>query len=95
MGILDRLFGGHPDGQPAPEPAPEPDACLGCGAMDAAHPMVAVVWDQETRRFAALPVCDACHRDPAHRRTLIKGTFFGRGEAAVAVRKAGGSHIHG
>lgn len=73
------------------------EICYGCGAKAEAHPFVVVVnaSDVETdekseRGFAHVPVCAACHRDPSHRTTPIKGHFFPR-EMADRARDAAGS----
>jgi hypothetical protein len=40
-------------------------------------------------KFVASPVCGGCHADPAHRRTVLKGTFFEPSQAHAAVALAG------
>lgn len=75
------------------------EQCAGCGIYAAHHPMTAVVASEDasvtplTRsadgKFVAVPVCTACHEDPAHRALPIKGTFFTRAESANAVALAG------
>jgi hypothetical protein len=44
-------------------------------------------------RFMSVPVCEACWRNPAHRKTPIKGHFFQRSEESTAVRLAGSGAI--
>lgn len=55
-----------------------------------------VVWNEvdagagdDTKKFVASPVCDACHTDPPHRQRTLKGSFFEAGQAAAAVGFAG------
>lgn len=74
------------------------ESCFGCGIRANEHPIVAVMKfdESETTRVAsdpgklwmALPVCPACHVDPAHRTVTIKGTFFTRPDMTVALRLA-------
>lgn len=77
-----------------------PAACVGCGILSTAHPIVAVMQPADvpdgvavsapnTRGFVAAPCCDACHRDPAHRVHPIKGHFFAASDAQAAVFHAG------
>lgn len=73
--------------------APVETACLGCGAEHPKHPMVAVVKAPAGRSFIGRPVCEACWQDPAHRTTPIKGHFFPRADAPVAIARAGSSTI--
>jgi len=83
-----------------------PVSCAGCGAEAAAHPIVCIMREQDVpagavpmtassrRGFVGLPVCGACHRDPARRRRTLKGHFFDRQHAGRAV-SAAGSHTLG
>jgi hypothetical protein len=52
-----------------------------------------VVVSDQGAGYAARPVCRPCWRDPAHRTTLIKGHFFPRAQASVAVRAAGSATV--
>lgn len=63
-----------------------PETCIGCGA-EGSHPMVGV-GKSEDGDWAAWPVCAACHRDPAHRKRLLKMHFFDRAAARLAVLAA-------
>lgn len=67
------------------------ETCVGCGVEAGQHPIIAVVRDEPA--WASKPVCDRCWRDPAHRATPIKGHFFNRGDAAVALRFAGSANV--
>lgn len=74
------------------------ESCYGCGIRAEQHPMVAVMKHDEEeatkvesdpgKLWMAVPVCSACHTDPAHRTAAIKGTFFARADATVALRLA-------
>lgn len=77
--------------------------CVGCGAESPLHPIVIVaglgdlegdVVDQNAR-FSSHEVCEACWRDPAHRQQKLKGHFFDRSAAGVALAAAGSSTIRG
>jgi hypothetical protein len=57
--------------------------------------MVAIVRNLETEKWGAHPVCVVCHRDPAHRKNHIKGHFFERRAAELALSKAGSADIGG
>jgi hypothetical protein len=67
------------------------EACVGCGAEAEKHPIAAVVRDEP--QWKSVPVCDPCWRDPAHRKAPIKGHFFLRTDAGVAVRLAGSANL--
>lgn len=77
------------------------ETCIGCGAISAAHPWVAVMHQRDAGRalpasargFVAAPCCDRCQRQPEHRTQTIKGAFFRRQEAGVAVQYAGRSDL--
>jgi hypothetical protein len=89
------------------------EVCYGCGAMsDDPHPIFAVVNKDDvdkgyksvienpdtTRPFVGVPVCSACHKDPAHRTAhQIKGHFFERvgNMPKVALMLAGSNDIGG
>ena len=73
--------------------------CFGCGIRSATgHPMVAVmkydeseptrVMNDPAKLWMAVPVCTACHENPPYRTVTIKGTFFAKGDAEVALRLA-------
>lgn len=50
------------------------------------------VWPgNDQRRFAAAPVCGPCHRDPAHRKRLLKAHFATPAMVNVALAAAGSS----
>jgi hypothetical protein len=82
------------------------ETCYGCGAQGARFPIVAVMNAEDAvtpqpdktpseRGFIDVPVCAECHRDPQHRKVPIKGHFFGREQAKVAVEAAGSADIGG
>lgn len=70
---------------------------------DGGHPWVAVMGRSNAeklgfmypddrvsaRGFVNVPVCAACHQDPAHRVFPIKGAFFLRQDANAATTLAG------
>lgn len=81
-------------------------ACIGCGILAPAHPVVAVMHATDVpdgvsmsapndRGFVATPCCAACHQDPAHRVRPIKAHFFASTDAAAAVFHAGSNAIGG
>lgn len=69
------------------------ETCAGCAAVAPEHPMVAVVRDGD--HFVNVPVCKACHEDPAHRTSPIKGHFFPRQHRTAATIAAGSGDIQG
>lgn len=79
----------------------EMERCVGCEAKSRRHPIVAVARRGDVQgdrvgeegEFAAHPVCDACWRDPAHRRQPIKAHFFPRGQERGALASAGSDSI--
>lgn len=72
------------------------EACSGCGAIAAAHPIVGVTRDKEdSGKWATFPVCDACWRDPAHRTAPLKMHFFARPDAENALANAGKMNLGG
>jgi hypothetical protein len=75
------------------------ESCFGCGIRsEAGHPVVAIMKYDENeptkveadpaKLWLAVPVCTKCHVDPAHRTVTIKGTFFAKTDATVALRLA-------
>jgi hypothetical protein len=71
------------------------EACVGCGALATAHPIVAVMKDPDSNTFIGRPCCKRCHEDPTHRTQPIKAHFFPAAQKAAAVAKAGSSSIGG
>ena len=70
------------------------EVCIGCNRQQkTSTTMVAVVKNARGDGFVAKPVCDNCWQDPGHRTTTIKGTFFQRSQAPVALAAAGSSTI--
>ena len=71
--------------------------CYGCGAEADQHPWVAVISSPGGELFVAEPICAPCHQDPQHRSKLpggrLKGHFFPAGQAALALSRAGSSHL--
>lgn len=79
------------------------ETCIGCGAEQEQFGIIAVVNENDTHGVApvvesldnpgwkGMGVCDACHRDPAHRAVPIKAHFFERAAAKAAVVMAGSS----
>jgi hypothetical protein len=67
------------------------ERCIGCGhEADVQSHVVVSNWGAGVE---ARPVCLACWRHPEHRTTPIKGHFFPRALAAVAVRAAGSATV--
>jgi len=72
--------------------------CYGCGIRAEEHPIVAVmkfdadeptqVQTDPAKLWMAVPVCKECHEKPEHRTVTIKGTYFARQDAKVALRLA-------
>lgn len=71
------------------------EPCSGCGGMSESHPWVGVTRDQESGQFAAFPVCGECHKNPEHRKVVLKMHFFSKDAAKVAVARAGSPNIGG
>lgn len=81
------------------------EVCATCGANGGSHPIVAMVALSElpsgiiplksNSGWAALSICGACHRDPAHRSRKIKAHFFGRAQLDQALTHAGSESIGG
>lgn len=86
----------------------ETKQCLGCGFLSSTHPWVVVMKpdDKDTtlpegvetslpgpNGFVAVPVCNDCHKDPAHRVRPIKGHFFAANDAPVGVYHAGSNAV--
>lgn len=83
------------------------EICVGCGIRHQCHSVVAVMREEEAEAigavpisapnqhgFVQVPVCAACHADPAHRVTPIKGHFFLR-EQAPFGHKAASQNLSG
>lgn len=73
------------------------EACFGCGVRAASHPVVAIMKRDETiaavatdpaKIWMAVPACAKCHAEPKNRTVVIKGAFFLRQDAEVALRLA-------
>lgn len=62
-------------------------SCVGCGAESSAHPYVGIGKDGH-HEIQALPVCEACWRDPAHRTRQLKMHFFTASVAGRALSAA-------
>jgi hypothetical protein len=83
------------------------EACAGCDQEPAAgeqHPWVAVMNHadiealpnealHEADAFGSVPVCEACHQDPGHRKRALKAHFFPRAMARRATVLAGSDDI--
>lgn len=95
----------HP---PTPQKEQTPtnmETCAGCGAQAEEFPIIGVVnKDDELAHLAVIhsldnpdwkgiPVCDACWRNPAHRKTPLKCHFFLRGAGKIGVAAAGSDTI--
>ena len=63
------------------------ELCAGCEALAKTHPYVGVGRDHEGF-FDALPICEVCWRDPAHRKVTLKMHFFPRAQAEQALDAA-------
>lgn len=70
------------------------ETCGGCGIRRLQHPIVVVMHAEDAKAieavpisgenahgFVQVPVCAACHQDPAHRTFPLKGHFFARERA--------------
>lgn len=70
------------------------ELCTGCGAVTPSrHPIGGVKRDRETGQFEVFPVCDACWKDPTHRKVRLAMHFFQRDYADIAVQHAGKGSI--
>lgn len=81
------------------------ETCAGCGTQAEEHPIIGVVHkDDEAAPLAVIhsldnpdwkgiPVCDACWRNPAHRKNQLKCHFFLRGAGKIGVAAAGSDTI--
>lgn len=69
------------------------EVCKGCEAEAEQFAMVAVVrndGDPALGAFVAVPVCDACWKDPAHQTVQrLKAHYFPRAQARKAAVLAG------
>lgn len=84
---------------------PEVEICAGCEAEAPEHPWIgvmnkkddegntAVITSADNPDWVGVPVCDACHRDPAHRRFPLKCHFHPRATGKLGVIMAGSSDI--
>lgn len=61
------------------------ELCSGCEAVAPSHPWIGVFKD-ENGKTDKVPICHACHKDPAHRKHKLKMHFFPRAEGDVAVK---------
>lgn len=82
------------------------ETCASCGAETTSqHPWVAVMHKKDVAPdrepisaqgdWAAVPICDHCHKNPDTRPMPIKGHFFSRQIAGFAVSVAGSTDIRG
>lgn len=70
--------------------------CYSCGKVY--PPRIVAVMNKGTRAnpvWTAVDVCILCWHDPTHRKKPIKGHFFDKSQADVAVKAAGSSMIKG
>lgn len=70
------------------------ERCVGCGIEAREHPIIGI-GDRVDGQWVPMPVCKACHEDPAHRVHPIKAHFFPRAEAPYALTVAGSPNIGG
>ena len=63
------------------------ELCIGCDATAPTHPYVGVGRDR-AGAWDAFPVCEACWKDPAHRKGTLKMHFFPRSQADSALAAA-------
>lgn len=68
------------------------EECAGCGARAGRHPWVGIR-HVEGGGFEALPICQECWQDPAHRKRPIKAHFFPESQKLSALKHAGSSSI--
>lgn len=83
----------------------EMETCAGCEAEAPEHPWIgimhrddakditAVITSADNPEFVGVPVCDACHRDPAHRTFPLKCHFHPRATGKLGVIMAGSGTI--
>lgn len=85
-----------PSSPPPPEGAvlDATEVCALCDERAMRHPWV-IVTSKAPGVFESLPVCNACHRYEEYRKRQVKGHFFPRSHASVAVSRAGSSSIGG
>lgn len=54
----------------------------------------AIVGGQVNKRgFVGVPICRACHVEPTHRTRVVKGSFFGRDQAPIAIMRGGSNNL--
>jgi hypothetical protein len=73
----------------------EVEICSGCGTVADEHPFVAIMLDQEVKKYDRFPVCEKCWRDPSNRKSVLKAHFFPREQADYALSRAGSANIGG
>lgn len=85
----------------------ELEVCAGCDATAPQHPWVGVMHTDDAKDaeasivvrtadnpdFVGVAVCDACHRDPAHRKFPLKCHFHPRATGRVGVIMAGSADV--
>lgn len=82
------------------------EVCAGCELQAPEHPWVGVMHKDDVEDkssivitstdnpdFVGVAVCDACHRDPAHRKFKLKCHFHPRATGRVGVVMAGSTDI--
>lgn len=80
--------------------------CAGCGAAAPEFPWVGIMHRDDAENddsviietadnpdFVGVAVCDACHRDPAHRTYPLKCHFQPRAVGRVGVLMAGSTDV--
>ena len=85
---------------------PREEMCAGCETLAPQHPWVGVMHANDVENdacvviksgdnpdFVGVAVCDACHRDPAHRQYPLKCHFHPRATARVGVVMAGSADV--
>lgn len=81
------------------------EICAGCDARAPQHPWIGVMHKDDVDEkasivisatgveFVGVAVCDACHKDPAHRKFPLKCHFHPRATGRVGVLMAGSADI--
>jgi hypothetical protein len=79
------------------------ESCVSCGSEETLHPWVAIMNKADIAPdrvpvsvngdFVAVPVCQPCYMIPTNRPIPIKGHFFARAHAGLALSSVGGDLV--